>query len=143
VVVCPRRVTIDAMKHHHQKKPGEERLTHFTWYSIIEGCQTGQELKQGRTWRQELMQRPWRSAAYWIALMACSACFLIEPRTTSLGMAPPTMGIPHGPHQSLIKKMPNKLAYSLILWRQFLNRSSFFSDDSTLCQVNRQLASTC
>jgi len=25
-------------------------------------------------------------------LLACSACFLIEPRTTSPGMAPPTMG---------------------------------------------------
>ena len=38
-------------------------------------------------------------------LLACSACFLIEPRTTSLGMAPPTMGWAL-PHQSLIKKMP-------------------------------------
>jgi hypothetical protein len=26
--------------------------------------------------------------------LACSACFLIEPRTTSPGMAPPTMGPP-------------------------------------------------
>jgi hypothetical protein len=32
-------------------------------------------------------------------LLACSACFFIEPRTTSPGMAPPTMGwaltLPH------------------------------------------------
>jgi hypothetical protein len=27
-------------------------------------------------------------------LLACSACFLIEPKTTSPGMAPPTMGPP-------------------------------------------------
>jgi hypothetical protein len=31
--------------------------------------------------------------------LACSACFLIEPRTTSLGMAPPTMGPPTLDHQ--------------------------------------------
>jgi hypothetical protein len=29
-----------------------------------------------------------------VFLMACSACFLIEPRTTSPGMAPPTMSWP-------------------------------------------------
>jgi hypothetical protein len=39
------------------------------------------------TWRQELMQRPWRGAAYWLAPMICSDCFPIEPRTTSLGIA--------------------------------------------------------
>jgi hypothetical protein len=38
-----------------------------------------------RTWRQELMQRPWRSA--------------IEPKTTSQGMAPPKMA---GPSPSII-----------------------------------------
>jgi hypothetical protein len=51
-------------------------------------------------------------------LMACSACFLIEPRTTCPGMAPPTMGWAL-PHQSLIKKMPYRLAHSPLL-RHFL-----------------------
>jgi hypothetical protein len=37
------------------------------------------------------MQRPWRDVIYWLFSLACSA-FLIEPRTTSWGMAPPTMG---------------------------------------------------
>ena len=31
--------------------------------------------------------------------LACSSCFLIEPRTTSIGMAPPTMGPPTLDHQ--------------------------------------------
>ena len=46
---------------------------------------------RARIWGQKLMERPWRDAAYWFA---CSACFLIEPRTTSPGVAPPTMGPP-------------------------------------------------
>jgi hypothetical protein len=49
------------------------------------------------TWRQELMQRPWRVLLTGFLPLACSACFLIEPRTTSPWMAPPTMGwiLPH------------------------------------------------
>lgn len=39
-----------------------------------------EELRAG-TWRQELKPRPWRDATYWLA---CLACFIIEPRTTSL-----------------------------------------------------------
>jgi hypothetical protein len=41
-----------------------------------------------------------------LLLIAGSACFLIEPRTTSSGMAPPTMGWALS-HPSLIKEMPN------------------------------------
>jgi len=44
------------------------------------------------TWSQELMQRPWRDAAYWLAHTACLASFLIELRTASPEMNPPTMG---------------------------------------------------
>jgi hypothetical protein len=50
------------------------------------------ELKQSR--KQELRQRPWRGVTYWLVPLACSACFLIEPKTNSPGMAPPTMGSP-------------------------------------------------
>jgi hypothetical protein len=54
----------------------------------------GSSLREVRagTWRKELMQRPWSGVASWLALMACSACFPIKPRTTRPGMAPPTMG---------------------------------------------------
>jgi hypothetical protein len=37
---------------------------------------------------QELMQRPWRGAVYWLAFLDCSAGFLIEPRTTHNGLGP-------------------------------------------------------
>jgi hypothetical protein len=65
--------------------------------------------------------------------LACSACFLIEPRTTSQGMAPPTMGWALPPWL-LIEKMP----YSWISWRYFLKGGSFLCENSSLCQVDTQ-----
>jgi hypothetical protein len=66
--------------------------------------------------------------------MACSACFLIELRTTNQ-MAPLTLcwTLPNG---SLVKKMPYGLSYSLILWRHFLNWGSLLSDDFYLSHVD-------
>jgi hypothetical protein len=45
--------------------------------------------------------------------MAYSAFFLLKTQTISLGMALPTVGWAL-PHKSLIKKIPYRLAYSLI-----------------------------
>ena len=56
------------------------------------------------------MQRPWRDAAYLIALCGLLSLFLMEPRITSPGVAPPTMGWAL-PHQSLHNKMPYRLVY--------------------------------
>jgi hypothetical protein len=44
-------------------KLGEKRV-YFTLKITILPFMKG---SQGRTWRQELKQRPWRSAAYWLA----------------------------------------------------------------------------
>jgi hypothetical protein len=82
---------------------------------ITEGSQDRNSERAG-TWRQELMQRPWRELLTGLFMVAFSACFLIEPRATSSGMATPTLGW-NFPHQSLINKMP----YSWILWGHFLN----------------------
>ena len=61
--------TISVMKHHDQKQLGEERV-YLTYSStslfIIERSQDRSSHKEG-TWTQELMQRPWRGAAYWLA----------------------------------------------------------------------------
>jgi hypothetical protein len=48
---------------------------------------------------------------------------------------------PH-PNTSLIKKMPYRLAYSLLVWRHFLNLDSLVSDDYSLGQVDINLAGT-
>jgi hypothetical protein len=52
-----------------RKEVGEERVYSAytsTWLFITKASQDWNSHKAG-TWRQELMQRPWRSAAYWIA----------------------------------------------------------------------------
>jgi hypothetical protein len=61
-----------------------------------------------------------------LLLLACSACFLIEPKTTS-----PEMVHPQGdlPPWSLIEKMP----YSWISWRDSLKGGSSHCDNCSLC----------
>lgn len=56
---------------------------------------------QEGTWRQELKQRPWRSAAYWLAppgLPSLLSCFI------NLGVAPHIV-IWALPHQTSVKKI--------------------------------------
>ena len=69
---------------------GEERV-YLAYTSvllfIIKGSQ-GKDSNRAGTWRQELMQRPWRSAAHGLAF---SACFLVVSRINNPGMEPPTM----------------------------------------------------
>jgi hypothetical protein len=76
-----------------------------------------------------------------LLLMACSACFLLEPRTKIPGVALLTKSWAL-PHQPLIKKMPYRLAYRPALWGHFLNWVSLFSGYSRLCQVDIKLALT-
>ena len=79
------------------KKQSEEERVYSAYTStllfIIKGSQDRNSHRAG-TWRQELMQRPGRVLLTGLLPLACSACFLIEPRTTSPGMALPTMGPP-------------------------------------------------
>ena len=65
------------------------------------------------------------------SFMACSVCFLTELRTTRSRVVPSL-------YQSAIKQMFFRLAYSLFLWRHFLNEGFLISDD----QVVINLAST-
>jgi hypothetical protein len=108
---------------------------------IIEGSQKRNSNRSG-TWRQELMQRPRGSAVYCLVLHGLLRLhFLIGPRTTSTGIAAPTMGWAL-PHQSLIKKMFYMTAYRQTLWRHFLNSGCLLSDDPRFCQVDIKLFRT-
>lgn len=77
------------------------------------------------------MQRSWKLTF----LMACSASFSIEPRTTSPGLTLPTMD------QALPQRSLNKKCLTG-LWRNFSTNNSYFQYDSSLCQVETKLART-
>jgi hypothetical protein len=85
------------------------------------------------------MQRPWRMLLTGLHLMACSVCFLIEPRTTSPQMAPSTRGWAL-PHQSLIQK--KKKCLTAACYGALFNLGSLLSDNVSLCQVDIKLAHT-
>jgi hypothetical protein len=112
-------VTITEMKHLDPKDLGEGKF-HLA-YSPSH-CPPWEEVRTGiKQGRQELGGRSHGGVLLTALLpMACSACFLIELRTISSGMAPPTMGWVLT-HQSLIKKMSYRLTYSRSHGDIFLN----------------------
>ena len=75
---------------------------------------SGQKREQPGSWRQELMQRSWRGAAYRFAFPDLLTLTLTKPRTTSLGMAPSAM-LWVLPHWSLIEKIPSAEALSSLM----------------------------
>lgn len=95
---------------------------------------SGQEVKQGRNWCKSHGEV--RPAG--LFLMACSAFFLIEPRTTS----PEVSMVSVLTNQSVIKKIYHRLAHHKILWRPFDIGGSLLFNDSSLCQPDIKVAST-
>jgi hypothetical protein len=62
--------------------------------------------------------------------LACSTCFLIEPRLPAQRWHHPQGDLPPW---SLIEKMP----YSWISWRHFLNWSSFLCNNSSCVKLTQ------
>jgi hypothetical protein len=112
------RVTIAVIKYQHQKQVKEKRVClayDVTPLFTVEGSQDRNPHGAG-AWRQEMMQRPQKFAAYWLAPHGLLS--LLSYRTQN---HQPRVGTTHSglssPHQSVVKKMPYSLAQSLILWR--------------------------
>jgi hypothetical protein len=89
-----------------KKQVGEERV--YSAYTstllfIIKGCQDRNSHRVG-TWRQELIQRPWRDVAYWLASPGLLS--LLYYRTEN--QQPRDGNTYNGPSHpwSLIEKMP-------------------------------------
>ena len=75
---------IAMVKHHDQKQVGEERVYAST-STVHHLKKSGKEFKQDRNQEAGADAGAMEGAAYQLAPMACSACFLIEPNP---GMAP-------------------------------------------------------
>ena len=112
---CPTKLSIAVIKHCYQSNSVREE------HSV-----------QAGTWWQELIQRPWRGAAYWFAPKG-SHCFLLKPRTSfsKVALAPVGRALPY---QSLIQKM---LAQICNLFEIFSHLRFLFLDSSSLCQVDK------
>jgi hypothetical protein len=80
---------------------------------------SGQELKQGRNLEAGADAETTEDAAYRLALHGLFSLLSYRTRTTSPGVAPPTMGWAL-PCQSLIKKMFYRRLQPYI-WNHFLN----------------------
>ena len=85
-----------------KKQVGEERV--YVAYTsallfITEGSQDRNSNRAG-TWRQELMQRSWRNAAYWLAHHDLLKLLYYRTRASAQKMTPPTTGWAL-PHQSV------------------------------------------
>jgi hypothetical protein len=114
-----------------KKQVGEERV--YSAYTstllfITKGSQDWNSSRSGsRSWCRG------QEGMFFTVLLplACSSCFLIEPKITCSGMVPPTRG---PPPWSLIEKMP----YSYISWRHCLNWSSVLCDNPSCVKLTHQ-----
>jgi hypothetical protein len=104
--------------------------------SVRAGTQAGRE-PGGRSWCRDRGVCCLLACSLWLAQPAFLQNSGPQPRddTTHNGLGPP--------HQSITEKMPYRLAYSLILWKQVFNWGSLLSDDVSLSsQADIKLAST-
>jgi hypothetical protein len=62
---------------HHDQKEWIYLVYTFTSLFIIEGSPNKDSNRTG-TWRQELMQKPWKSVAYWLAPWIAKLAFLLN-----------------------------------------------------------------
>lgn len=102
----------------------------FIWFILPHHSPSWREAR-ARTRRQELKQKPWRNASYWLAPLACSACFLIYPRPTLPRVVPRTVSWAFS-YQSSIKQRFHWQAHRPIWWRPFLITGFLFPGYSTL-----------
>jgi hypothetical protein len=96
------RVSTAVTKHHDQEASwGGKGLSGLYFHNYVHHQRkSGQELHRAGTWRQELMQRPWKGAVYWLVSYGLlSLLILWNP-----GIAPQTIGCL--PPPSLTDKMP-------------------------------------
>lgn len=114
------------IKHPDPKQLGEEMVYFILQLKpIIQGS-------QGKNSRRNWSRIHGGTLFIGLLLIACSACLLIAPKT---------QGWKHhselGPPISVIKKVHYSLALQ-IRWGHFLNRILLFTNDCSLCWIDRK-----
>ena len=128
------RVCISAQNIMTKKQVGEERVYSAYTSTLLFNTKGSHNWNSHRVeiWRQKLMKKPWRGAAYWLASPG-----LLNFVSYKIQYYQPRDGTTHNRSShilSLIEKMP----YSWISWSHFLKGGSFLCDNSSLCQVDTQ-----
>lgn len=85
------------------------------------------------------MQRPWKSAPYWLAPHAFPSLFLYYPCPAAqwtMFMYPWHTVILALLHQSAVKKMHHRLAHRPVSWGHLVNWSPLFQNDYSLGQID-------
>jgi hypothetical protein len=113
-----------------KKQDGEERV-YSAYTSILLFITKGsQDWNPSRSGSRSCCRGHWGMFFTGLISLACSACSLIEPRLPAQRWSHPQGALPPW---SLIEKMP----YSWISWRHFLNWNSFLCDNSSCVKVTQ------
>jgi hypothetical protein len=122
------RVTTAVRKHHDHSNVGSKGLIWImipyhcsSSMDVRTGTKTGKKFRGKRNKQTKKMQRPWRGAIWRLAPCLAQPAFSWKP-------GPPAQRW-HHPHQSLILKMPYRLASSPLLLETFLQLRISPSDD--------------
>jgi len=86
------RVSIPAQNIMTKKQVGEERVYSAYTSTLLFTAKRSQDWNSSRSGSKSWWKGRGGMLLTGLLLLACSACFLMEPKITSPGMAPPTMG---------------------------------------------------
>ena len=98
--LCLSYLSIAMIRHHDQEQLEKQRVYFILQFVIHHPGKSGKEFKAG-TWRQELMEKSGKVLLTDVLLMACAAYILKHPRTPSLSIPLPTLGLTLVRHQSI------------------------------------------
>lgn len=105
------------LKHSDLKRLGEGRICFVSQsQSVVNGSNGKTQVR-----KQELKERLWRNAGYWVAFASAHTAFLNNPELPAQGWHYPQWAEP-----SSLKKMPRRHAYRPTWWKWFLGWGSFF-----------------
>jgi hypothetical protein len=114
-----------------KKQVGEERV-YSAWASILVLRSQDRNSHRAVTWREELIQRPWRDVTYWLAFLGLLILLSYRIQDDQPGDGTSHNGLSH------LWSLIEKVSYSWISWRHFLKGGFFLCDNSNLCQIHTQ-----